>query len=115
MRTQNTTIVYLLHFSEPYHHARHYLGSTFDLELRMQQHAAGQGARLLEVVTGAGITWNVIRTWDGDRKLERQLKNWHNATLLCPHPECSGEEAYKRGNFDQSKQKTRERSLALER
>ena len=115
MKPQETNIVYLIHFSEPYQHARHYLGSTFDLEMRMQQHAAGQGARLMEVVTDAGIDWEVVRTWEGDRKLERQLKDRHNAALLCPT--CSGPEAWNRGNFDQQPEqpKTRTRQLGLSR
>ena len=115
MKPQETSIVYLIHFSKPYQHAQHYIGSTFDLDLRMQQHEAGQGARLMEVVTDAGIDWEVVRTWNGDRKLERQLKNLHNAPLLCP--ECSGREAYNRGNFDQQPEqpKAGQRQLGLSR
>jgi hypothetical protein len=40
-------LVYLLHFSEPYQHARHYTGWTHDLDARLQLHRAGRGARLL--------------------------------------------------------------------
>ena len=76
---------YLLQFARPYKHARHYLGFAEDLERRLAQHRAGRGARLVQVVLGAGIGFEVARTWDGDRRFERQLKNQRNApTRLCP-------------------------------
>ena len=78
------SVVYLLHFSRPYEHARHYLGSTTNLKRRLAEHAAGQGARLLEVVNAAGIGFEVARTWKGGRTLERQLKRQHHAPRLCP-------------------------------
>jgi hypothetical protein len=53
------------------------------------------GARLMEVVTDAKIDWKVARTWNGDRKLERRLKNRHNAPALCPR--CAGKKALNRG------------------
>jgi predicted GIY-YIG superfamily endonuclease len=76
--------VYLLHFSEPFKHARHYLGSADNLYVRLQQHNAGQGARLTQVVRDAGIDLVLARTWPGDRKLERCLKRQHNSPRLCP-------------------------------
>ena len=76
--------VYLLHFDEPYRHARHYIGYTDNLTWRLHLHNIGRGARLLEVVHSAGITWQLARTWEGDRKLERRLKNRHEAPRLCP-------------------------------
>lgn len=91
------TTVYLIHFNRPYRHARHYLGFTENLDKRITDHLCGMGARLMEVITDAGIEWRVVRTWHGDRRLERRLKNWHNAAFLCPL--CSGKEALSRGNF----------------
>ena len=76
--------VYLLHLSTPYKHAAHYLGSTHDLERRLAGHRAGRGARLLEVVTAAGIGFTLARTWEGDRQLERRLKNQKHTPRLCP-------------------------------
>ena len=77
--------VYLLHFERPYKHARHYLGFAEDLERRLELHRAGRGARLVEVVVAAGIGFQLVRTWEGDRTLERVLKNRHNAPArLCP-------------------------------
>lgn len=76
--------VYLIHFSEPYKHAQHYLGYTANLDRRLAEHRHGHGARLLEVIDGAGIPWTLARTWDGGRDLERRLKNRHGARQLCP-------------------------------
>ncbi|MDQ6616059.1 MAG: endonuclease [Actinomycetota bacterium] len=76
--------VYLLCFQDSYRHAHHYLGFTTDLDARLAAHAAGRGARLLEVITTAGIGFTLVRTWQGTRSLERQLKNRHNSSRLCP-------------------------------
>lgn len=76
--------VYLLHFDEPYRHARHYLGSADDLAARLKRHRAGAGARLIEVVTKSGIGFALARTWPGGREEERRLKARHNAPRLCP-------------------------------
>ena len=76
--------VYLICFDQPFKHARHYMGWASDVHERIEQHAAGQGARLMEVVTDAGITWRVTITWQGSRFLERRLKNRKNAPGLCP-------------------------------
>ena len=78
-----TLIVYLIHFYSPYAHARHYLGSTADLDARLAEHQRGAGARLLEVIADAGINWTLVRAWKGDRQRERQLKNYHRRQL-CP-------------------------------
>ncbi|MBO0885357.1 MAG: hypothetical protein J2P17_34495, partial [Mycobacterium sp.] len=64
--------VYLLHFDRPYKHARHYLGWARDLETRLTAHQTGHGARLLEVIQQAGISWTLARTWPGTRIRERQ-------------------------------------------
>lgn len=80
---------YLVHFNTPYKHARHYLGSTGCLDARLDRHRAGNGARLLEVVSQAGITWQLARlwrvsTWQESRDLERELKRWHGSGQFCP-------------------------------
>jgi predicted GIY-YIG superfamily endonuclease len=76
--------VYLLHFSEAYKHARHYVGFATDLQSRLEAHANGTGARLLEVITEAGISFELARTWKGSRKGERSLKNRKETPALCP-------------------------------
>src|SRR5215475_7789085 len=87
-------IIYLIHFAHAHFHARHYLGSTDDLAARIECHRSGNGARLMEVVTGAGIEWEVVRTWKGSRLIERAIKRRHNTPALCPV--CSGTQAMKR-------------------
>lgn len=77
-------IVYLLHFSQAYKHAKHYVGFTNNLESRLASHTKGQGARLLQVITEAGITFELARTWQGTRKDERRIKNCKNAPRFCP-------------------------------
>jgi predicted GIY-YIG superfamily endonuclease len=74
----------LIHFNRPYHHAKHYLGYSEHLGKRITDHLAGIGARLLEVIIDAGIEWKLVRTWPGDRELERRLKNRKEAPKLCP-------------------------------
>jgi predicted GIY-YIG superfamily endonuclease len=83
-----TRTVYLLHFDRKLHHAGHYLGSADDLDRRLAQHRAGRGARLIEVITEAGIGFRLARTWEGDRTLERRLKRRKEAPRLCPF--CTG-------------------------
>jgi predicted GIY-YIG superfamily endonuclease len=78
-------MVYLLHFKEPFRHARHYLGSTgLTVEQRLEHHRANRGARLTQVVNDAGIDYVVSRTWQGGRELERKLKRMHGGNKLCP-------------------------------
>ena len=78
-------VVYLLHFDRPYRHARHYLGWTADLPGRLESHARGHGARLLEVVSRAGIGWTVARVcWGKTKKFERQIKNRGGLARFCP-------------------------------
>lgn len=77
--------VYLLHFERPYKHARHYIGwTTGDVTRRLRQHRNGTGARLLQVITAAGIDFVLARTWNGGRNLERSLKNRGGASRSCP-------------------------------
>jgi len=86
--------IYLIHFDQKLAHAQHYIGLADDLDARLERHRAGNGARLMEVITDAGIGWEVARTWSGNRRLERQLKNRKHAALLCPV--CAGDAAYRR-------------------
>ncbi len=76
--------VYLIHFERPFKHATHYLGYAANLEARLAEHRAGQGARLLAVIQAAGIDWTVARTWVGGRTRERQLKNQGGKARMCP-------------------------------
>lgn len=78
-------IVYLVHFSRPYHHARHYLGWTQNLDERLVAHSLGRGAKLLAAVSLAGINFEVVRIWeDKTRHFERKLKKQKNGPRFCP-------------------------------
>ena len=81
-------MIYLLHFKTPFKHAKHYLGfvqSPEGLEARLKKHASGSGAKLMRAVSQAGIEFELARVWpDGDRTMERQLKNRNNTPTLCP-------------------------------
>lgn len=35
-------------------------------------------------IYGHGINYEVVRTWSGNRKLERKLKNRKKSSILCP-------------------------------
>ena len=78
-------MVYLLHFETAYRHAKHYTGFCEDGRLpeRLEEHRTGRGAQLMEVVTGAGISFRLARTWEGDRKTERRKKH-RGASRHCP-------------------------------
>ena len=79
-----TGVVYLVHFDRPYRHAGHYTGWTCDLSARLAEHGTGRGARLLQVIRGAGIGWTLARTWPGDRAREPALKRQGGASRRCP-------------------------------
>jgi predicted GIY-YIG superfamily endonuclease len=83
-RGSRMSTVYLLHFSAPYRHARHYTGWTDDLPARLAMHAAGHGARLIAVARAAGITFTLARTRPGSRADERAIKNAGGAVRYCP-------------------------------
>jgi hypothetical protein len=78
--------VYLLHFSQPYKHARHYTGwaAAGHLDSRIEAHRSGRGARLMAVVEAAGIGFELARTWPGGRARERQIKRQGGASRCCP-------------------------------
>jgi predicted GIY-YIG superfamily endonuclease len=79
-----TGTAYLLRFDRPYGHAGHYTGGTTNLTARLADHAHGRGARLLAVVTTAGIGGQLAHTWGGTRKLELALKRQGGASRSCP-------------------------------
>jgi hypothetical protein len=56
-----------------------------DLDHRLAQHQRGAGARLVEVITQAGIGFRVARLSPGaSRARERSLKNSGGAARRCP-------------------------------
>ena len=93
-----TGTVYLLHFDEWYRPypdapacscAGHYTGfapgGPRGLSRRLAKHGTAEGARLMLVITRAGIGWQVARIWwPGTRSLERRLKLQGGASRRCP-------------------------------
>jgi predicted GIY-YIG superfamily endonuclease len=77
-------VIYMLHFHQPYRHARHYVGWTDDLFDRLDTHAQGHGARLVAVIWQAGIGFTLIRICEGTRRTERAIKNAGGAVGYCP-------------------------------
>ena len=74
-------LVYTLHFDPPYppgapegaQVAKHQHWTT-DLDARLADHAAGQGARLTQVQLAAGGSWRLASAEPGTRDLEAQRK-----------------------------------------
>ncbi len=109
----DNSVVYLVHADRPYQRGRskpiqHYIGTADNLDTRIEEHrkttwtrldeidwsggkphsgkVTGSGALILGLFNGLGITWHVVRTWPGGRKLERHLKRQKHAWRHCP--EC---------------------------
>ena len=76
--------VYVIHFAQPFQHARHYCGWTSNLDERIAHHQLGYGGLLMKAVTVAGIDWEIVRTWKGDRNFERKIKNNGSLARVCP-------------------------------
>jgi predicted GIY-YIG superfamily endonuclease len=94
-RGSGSGLVYLVHFERPYHHARHYVGFTDDVERRMEEHRAGAGARLLAALVRAGVAFTVVFTWPGaSRAFERKIHSYKKSWVLCPT--CRGSTRYAR-------------------
>lgn len=77
-------IVYIIHFSKPVAHARHYIGTTRKYKSRMEAHRRSKGAKILKRANELGINWRVVVKLYGSHKLERKLKSRHDTASLCP-------------------------------
>ena len=77
--------IYIIHFDQPFRHARHYVGWTEGaVEDRIAYHRSGRGAVLLRAVNEAGIGWSVVETFPGTRYDERRIKKSHHRERYCP-------------------------------
>jgi len=76
--------IYLLHFDQPYKHARHYIGWSDNLTNRLASDQRGGGANLIAVIRHAGIGFTLARTCTGARGKERTIKRAGGATHYCP-------------------------------
>jgi hypothetical protein len=57
---------------------------TEDLPDRLDHHASGKGARLMNVIYQARIGFILVRTCEGTRYTERAIKNAGGAVRYCP-------------------------------
>lgn len=64
--------------------AKYYIGYCDDGRLldRLNQHNAGQGAKMLAAAKRQGIGFGVVATFPGDRTEERRLKNQKNTPRI---------------------------------
>jgi predicted GIY-YIG superfamily endonuclease len=98
-------IIYLLHFEEPYRHARHYLGWTGDLRRRLALHRKGRsGARLMHAVASAGVPWHCVARWLGTRDDERAMKRRRELASWCPT--CRAERLARRAALTRERRKS---------
>lgn len=90
LNVPSVPFLYLLHFDVPRHHARHYLGSSDQLESRLAAHATGRGARLTRALWEEGEQWTLAAIFallphrTSGRDTERMSKKRHNAKAYCP-------------------------------
>lgn len=72
-------MIYILKFSIPLgnerHQAQFYLGYAEDVDSRVEEHRKGQGATITRRAVERGAELEVVMVIEGDRKLERKLKN----------------------------------------
>jgi predicted GIY-YIG superfamily endonuclease len=77
-------MIYLLHFTPRYRHAGHYLGSSDDVEHRVQEHQLGRAdCRLTRAAAAAGVRFTLAQVWPGGRAEEGRLKGRDKKK---PHP-----------------------------
>lgn len=80
-------MIYIIHFDQPFHHARHYVGYCQEggLTTRIDQHRSGTGSVLLRHLNEVGITWRVVNLiHGGDRVMERTIKRTNHVNRWCP-------------------------------
>lgn len=67
--------------------ARHYLGWTNGTSVasRLEEHRSGKGAKMLAYASDHGIGFDVVRTWKGDRHMERRFKKGGHFAMKCPN------------------------------
>lgn len=76
--------VYILHFDQPYYHARHYVGWSGNVIERVNSHLIGRGSKLVNAVVKSGIDFQIAATFDGTRADERRIKKMKNTKRYCP-------------------------------
>lgn len=81
--------IYLLHFTQPFRHAKHYIGVTsLTVEARMARHRSSYGAKLLKMLLQDGGDFVVADVWEADSMREafaeeRRLKRLGGGARSC--------------------------------
>jgi len=79
-------MIYILHFSKKVaEHAQHYVGFTNDTERRLQEHlnCHENGSPLVKAAIESGFNVEVANIFEGDRKVEREIKRQKNTSRFC--------------------------------
>ncbi len=103
--------VYLIHFTKPLGHSRHYLGRTYlTPEQRLKRHLSGNGAKLIQLAKENGSEFIIARVWHcatyaQSAELEHRLKSRQENVRLCPI--CNPETATRWGNYPNLQQGVR--------
>lgn len=82
----SNVVVYILHFDQPLHHARHYVGSTTAdrVDARMHEHAEGWGSKITARAMRLGIKVYLAKVmFVSDRSYEKTLKRKGGIAALC--------------------------------
>lgn len=77
-------VVYLLCLERHMSHARHYAGTSVDVDRRLSEHRAGRGSKLTQAVVRAGIELRLAATWPGRHPEEKYFKLLKNSARHCP-------------------------------
>lgn len=82
-------MIYFLHIDPPLSHAKHYVGWTSDTDVtrRVKKHLNQTGShpsKLVGAALRAGRTVTLAGTIEGDRHLEKKIKNSGHTARYCP-------------------------------
>lgn len=72
-------MVYVLELSKPLGHSRYYIGwskNPTTLGRRIEHHKQGRGSAFTRAAIKAGIELTPVVILNGEKDLERRLKNW---------------------------------------
>lgn len=82
-------MIYILQFDKPIgshkHSASYYLGFCENdacFNRRMKEHKRGAGAAITRAAVERGIGFKCVATMEGDRAMERRLKNMKNTRRI---------------------------------
>lgn len=77
-------VVYLLCLESRMSHAKHYAGTSVDVDRRLAEHRSGRGSKFTQAVVRAGIEMRLAATWPGRRPEEKYFKLLKNSARHCP-------------------------------